>query len=245
MSRIRTSILILIVLFAPAAAVAQSWPTAQPIKAIITFSAGSASDVIARAVFDQVSTQIGQTIVVENRVGAGGTLGANAVAKAPPDGYTLLVHTSSHTVTAATYAQLPYDPAKDFTAVIPLANLPNVLIVAKAKGYKSARDLVEAAKGKPGSFNYASAGAGTASHFNAERFKLAARVDAQGAPEALREIVAGRIDFYFVPLLPAKGLIEEGQLAALAVSSSRRASALPDVATTVEAGFRTPSLTFG
>ena len=215
MSRIRTSILILVVLFAPAAAVAQSWPTAQPIKAIITFSAGSASDVIARAVFDQVSTQIGQTIVVENRVGAGGTLGANAVAKAPPDGYTLLVHTSSHTVTAATYAQLPYDTAKDFTAVIPLANLPNVLIVAKAKGYKSARDLVGAAKAKPGSFNYASAGAGTASHFNAERFKLAAKFDAQhvpfkGAPEALREIVADRIDFYFVPLLPAKGLIRGG-----------------------------------
>ena len=145
-------------------------------------------------------------------------------------------------MTAATFAQLPYDTAKDFTAVIPLANLPNVLIVAKAKGYQSARDLVEAAKAKPGSFNYASAGAGTASHFNAERFKLAAKFDAQhvpfkGAPEALREIVAGRIDFYFVPLLPAKGLIEEGQLAALAVSSSRRATALPDVPTTVEGGF--------
>ena len=249
MSRIRTSILVLAVLFVPAAAMAQSWPTGQPIKAIITFSAGSASDVIARAVFDQVSTQIGQTIVVENRVGAGGTLGANAVAKAPPDGYTLLVHTSSHTVTAATYAQLPYDTAKDFTAVIPLANLPNVLIVAKAKNYQSVRDLVEAAKTKPGSFNYASAGAGTASHFNAERFKLAAKFDAQhvpfkGAPEALREIVAGRIDFYFVPLLPAKGLIQEGQLAALAVSSERRATALPDVPTTVEAGFANSEFNF-
>jgi tripartite-type tricarboxylate transporter receptor subunit TctC len=249
MCRIRTSILILVILFAPAAAVAQPWPTAQPIKAIITFSAGSASDVIARAVFDQVSAQIGQTIVVENRVGAGGTLGANVVAKAPPDGYTLLVHTSSHTVTAATYAQLPYDTAKDFTAVIPLANLPNVLIVAKAKGYQSARDLVEAAKAKPGSFNYASAGAGTASHFNAERFKLAAKFDAQhvpfkGAPEALREIVAGRIDFYFVPLLPAKGLIQEGQLTALAVSSSRRATALPDIPTTTEAGFPNSEFNF-
>jgi len=249
MSHIRTLILIIVILFTPAAAAAQSWPTAQPIKAIITFSAGSASDVIARAVFDQVSAQIGQTIVVENRVGAGGTLGANVVAKAPPDGYTLLVHTSSHTVTAATFAQLPYDTAKDFAAVIPLANLPNVLIVAKAKGYQSARELVEAAKAKPGSFNYASAGAGTASHFNAERFKLAAKFDAQhvpfkGAPEALREIVAGRVDFYFVPLLPAKGLIEEGQLAALAVSSSRRATALPDVLTTVEAGFPNSEFNF-
>jgi tripartite-type tricarboxylate transporter receptor subunit TctC len=152
-------------------------------------------------------------------------------------------------VTAATYGQLPYDAAKDFTAVIPLGNLPNVLIVAKAKGYKSARDLVEAAKAKPGSFNYASAGAGTASHFNAERFKLAAKFDAQhvpfkGAPEALREIIADRVDFYFVPLLPAKGLIQEGQLAALAVSSSRRATALPDVPTTVEAGFPNSEFNF-
>ena len=249
MSRICGSIVALALLAMPVAASAQAWPTAQPIKVVITFSAGSASDIIARAVFDQVSTQIGQTIVVENRVGAGGTLGANAVAKAPPDGYTLLVHTSSHTVTAATFAQLPYDAAKDFTAVIPLANLPNVLIVAKAKGYKSARDLVEAAKAKPGSFNYASAGAGTASHFNAERFKLAAKFDAQhvpfkGAPEALREIVAGRIDFYFVPLLPAKGLIESGELAALAVSSSQRATALPNVPTTVEAGFPNSEFNF-
>jgi tripartite-type tricarboxylate transporter receptor subunit TctC len=233
----------------PIAAFAQAWPSAQPIKAITPFSAGSASDIIARAVFEQVSTQIGQSIVVENRVGAGGTLGANAVAKASPDGYTLLVHTSSHTVTPATYAQLPYDAAKDFKAVIPLANLPNVLIVAKAKGYKSPRDMVAAAKAKPNSFNYGTAGAGTASHFNAERFKLAAKFDAQhvpfkGAPEVLREIIAERVDFYFVPLLPAKGMIQEGKLSALAVSSSQRATALPDVPTTVEAGFPNSEFNF-
>jgi tripartite-type tricarboxylate transporter receptor subunit TctC len=249
MDGIRTSIFVLAALFAPVAASAQSWPSAQPIKVITPFSAGSASDIIARAVFEQVSTQIGQTMVVENRLGAGGTLGTNAVAKAPPDGYTLLVHTSSHTVTPATYAQLPYDAAKDFKAVIPLAALPNVLVVAKAKDYKSARDMVEAAKAKPGTFNYATAGAGTASHFNAERFKLAAKFEAQhvpfkGAPEALREIVAERCDFYFVPLLPAKGLIESGQLAALAVSSSQRATALPDVPTTVEAGFPNSEFNF-
>jgi tripartite-type tricarboxylate transporter receptor subunit TctC len=249
MSRICGSIVALALLATPVTASAQAWPTAQPIKVVITFSAGSASDVIARAVFDQVSSQIGQTIVVDNRVGAGGTLGANAVAKAAPDGYTLLVHTSSHTVTAATFAQLPYDTVKDFKAVIPLANLPNVLIVAKAKGYKSAGDMVAAAKAKAGGFNYGSAGAGTASHFNAERFKLAAKFEAQhvpfkGAPEVLREIIADRIDFYFVPLLPAKGLIESGELAALAVSSSQRATALPNVPTTVEAGFPNSEFNF-
>lgn len=249
MIKAHTSLCVAAFLCMPVAVMAQSWPSAQPIKAITPFSAGSASDIIARAVFEQVSIQIGQTIVVDNRVGAGGTLGANAVAKAAPDGYTLLVHTSSHSVTPATYAQLPYDAAKDFKAVIPLANLPNVLIVAKSKGYKSARDMVDAAKAKPGSFNYGTAGAGTASHFNAEHFKLKAKFEAQhvpfkGAPEVLREIIADRVDFYFVPLLPAKGLIEEGQLTALAVSSSQRAVALPNVPTTVEAGFPNSEFNF-
>lgn len=249
MFRLRTSFFALSLALIPAAAFCQAWPAAQPIKAITPFSAGSASDIIARAVFEQVSAQIGQSIVVENRVGAGGTIGTNAVAKAPPDGYTILVHTSSHTVTPATYAQLPYDALKDFKAVIPLGNLPNVLVVAKDKGYKSARDMVEAAKAKAGTFNYGTAGAGTASHFNAERFKLAAKFDAQhvpfkGAPEVLREIIAGRVDFYFVPLLPAKGMIAEGQLTALAVSSSKRATALPHVPTTVEAGYPNSEFNF-
>ncbi|MDO9412588.1 MAG: tripartite tricarboxylate transporter substrate binding protein [Pseudolabrys sp.] len=238
----RAYFLALAMLVLPSAAFAQAWPTAQPIKVVVPFSAGSATDIIARAVFEQVSSQIGQSVVVENRVGAGGTIGANAVAKAAPDGYTLLVHSASHTVTPATFAQLPYDTVKDFKAIIPLANLPNVLVVAKAKNYASTRAMVDAAIAKPGSFNYATAGAGTASHFNAERFKLAAKFEAQhvpfkGAPEALREIIADRVDFYFVPLLPAKGMIDDGQLTPLAVSSSQRASLLPNVPTTVEAGF--------
>lgn len=242
MNRMRIALYVLAALAIPDLAAAQTWPASQPVKIIVPFSAGSATDIIARAVFDQVGSQIGQNFVVDNRVGAGGTIGAGAVAKAPADGYTLLVHSSSHTVTPSTYAQLPYDAAKDFAAVIPLGNLPNVLVVAKDKNYKSARDLVAAAQAKSGGLDYASAGAGSASHLNAERFKLAAKFPAQhvpfkGAPEALREIIAGRIDFYFTPLLPAKGMIEDGQLAALAVSSSRRATALPNVPTTVEAGF--------
>lgn len=219
----------------------QAWPAGQPIKVIIPFSAGSATDVIARSVFEQVGTQIGQTFVIDNRVGAGGTLGANAVAKADPDGYTLLVNSSSHTVTPSTYTSLPYDTEKDFAPIIPLANLANVLVVAPEK-YKSVKVLVDAAKTKSGGLNYASAGAGSAAHLNAERFRLAGKFEAQhvpfkGAPDALREIIADRIDFYFVPLAPARGLINDGKLAAIAVSSSQRASALPDVPTTVEAGF--------
>ncbi len=137
MYKSRACFLALAFLALPTAALAQAWPTAQPIKVIVPFSAGSATDIIARSVFEQVSTQIGQSIVVENRVGAGGTIGANAVAKAAPDGYTVLVHSASHSVTPATFTQLPYDTAKDFKAVIPLGNLPNVLVVAKAKNYGS------------------------------------------------------------------------------------------------------------
>jgi len=226
----------------PNAALAQEWPTRQPIKLVVPFSAGSATDVIARSVFDQVSKQIGQAIVIENRVGASGTIGANAVAKSEPDGYTLLVNSSSHTVTPSTYSKLPYDAVKDFTAIVPLANLPSVLVASPARQYKSAQGLVDAAKKNPGTLNYASAGAGSASHLTAERFKLSAGIQAQhvafkGAPEALTEIVADRIDFYFCPILPALSLIREGKLSALAVSGLRRASALPDVPTTVEAGF--------
>jgi tripartite-type tricarboxylate transporter receptor subunit TctC len=228
--------------FLPAAAMGQEWPAKQPIKAIVPFSAGSATDVIARSVLEQVGKQIGQTFIVENRVGAGGTIGANAVAKADPDGYTLLVNSSSHTVTPSTYSKLPYDVAKDFTAIALLANLPSVLVASPAKGYKSLQDLVEAAKKNPGAMNYASAGAGSAAHLTAERFKLSANIQAQhvafkGAPEALTEIIADRIDFYFCPVTPALSLIKDGKLAALAVSGARRASALPAVPTTVESGY--------
>lgn len=220
---------------------AQTWPAGQPIKVVIPFTAGSATDTIARTVFEQVGSQIGQTFVIDNRVGASGTLGANAVARADPDGYTLLVNSSSHTITPSTFSNLPYDTEKDFAAVIPLANLANVLVVAPSK-YKSVKDVADAARAKPGALNYATAGAGSASHVNAERFLMAANAKAQhvpfkGAPEALREIVADRIDFYFTPLAPARGLINDGKLSAIAVSSSSRSKALPNVPTTVEAGF--------
>jgi tripartite-type tricarboxylate transporter receptor subunit TctC len=221
-------------------AASQVWPS-KPVRVIVPFTAGSAVDIVARAVMEQVSNQIGQPVIVENRGGAGGTLGVGLVAKADPDGHTVLVHSTTHAVTATTYANPGYDARKDFAAITALANVPNVLVTAPGK-YKSVKEMMEAGRAKPGSLNYASAGAGSSAHLNAERLLMAAGIKAQhipfkGGPEALTEIMSGRVDFYFVPLPPARGLIAGKKVDALAVSSATRASALPDVPTTVEAGY--------
>jgi tripartite-type tricarboxylate transporter receptor subunit TctC len=219
---------------------AATWP-AKPIRVIVPLTPGSATDVMARVVLDQVSAQVGQPIIVENRPGAGNTIGMGAVAKAEPDGYTILANSSTHTVTPATRTNLGFEMT-DLAAIAPLGNMPVVLVVNPSKGYKTLGDFVAAAKAKPGSVNYASAGAGNSSHLNGERFRRAAGFEAvhlpfKGAPEALTEVVAGRADFYFAPLINALPLLKDGQLQALAVSGSSRASALPDVPTTVEAGY--------
>jgi tripartite-type tricarboxylate transporter receptor subunit TctC len=240
MSR-RLMVLSALLAMVPASAYGQAWPAKQPIKVVIPFSAGSATDVVPRTILEQVGKQIGQTFVVENRVGAGGTLGVREVAKAEPDGYTFLVHSTTHAVTPSTYSNPGYDAKKDFAAITSLVSLPNVLVVPPNK-YKTVKDLVDAGKAKAGGLNYASAGAGSAAHLNAERLLMAANFKAthvpfKGGPEALNEIMADRVDFYFIPLPPARGLIAAGKVGALAVSGSRRASALPDIPTTVEAGF--------
>jgi tripartite-type tricarboxylate transporter receptor subunit TctC len=219
---------------------APTWP-AKPIRVIVPLTPGSATDVMARVVMDQVSAQVGQPIVIENRPGAGNTIGMGAVAKSDPDGYTILANSSTHTVTPATRANLGFQMT-DLAAIAPLGNMPVVLVVNPSKGYKTLGDFVAAAKARPGSVNYASAGAGNSSHLNGERFRRAAGFEAvhlpfKGAPEALTEVVAGRADFYFAPLINALPLLKDGQLQALAVSGSSRASALPDVPTTVEAGY--------
>jgi tripartite-type tricarboxylate transporter receptor subunit TctC len=221
------------------AAFAQSWPT-RPIRIIVPFPAGGAVDVLARTVFDKVTAQVGQPFVIENRLGAGGTIGSAAVAKADPDGYTILVNSSSHTVAPALFGSLPYDAVGDFHGVIPLASLPTVLFVAASRGYKNVGELVAAARVK--SLSYGSGGVGNATHLNAERFMRSAGFQAvhvpfKGSPEALTEVLAGRIDFSFSALLPAMALLEDGRLKALAVSSLARATALPDVPTTTEAGY--------
>jgi tripartite-type tricarboxylate transporter receptor subunit TctC len=225
-----------------------AWPT-KPIRVIVPLTAGSATDVIPRIVFDQVSAQLGQPMIVENRVGGGGTIGAAAVAKADPDGYTLLTSSNAHTIVPAVHPNLPYDVVKDFSGITTLGNVPNVLVVAPSKNIKTIQQLVAAAKAKPGAINYASGGTGTPPHLTAERFRLSAGFEGQhipfkGAPEALTEVMTGRVDFYFSPIAPALPLIRDGQLLALAVSSSTRASALPNVPTTVEAGYANSEFDF-
>ena len=219
---------------------AQTWPT-KTIRAIIPFPPGSGTDTIARPVLNQMSKQLGQPIIVDNRPGAGGTIGMAAVAHADPDGYTLLVHSNSFTVVPATYTKLSFDPVRDFLGVMPVASLPMALVVAPEKGYRNVNDLIAAGKAKPGSINYASAGAGGATHLGAERFRLAAGIEGvhvpyKGSAEALIDVITGRVDYYFSPVGLALQQIKAGKLSALAVSSSRRSTALPEVPTTVEAG---------
>src|SRR5260221_6385727 len=215
----RISCLAVVLLLAPMSAGSahgQAWPTRQPIKLISPFSPGSAIDAVARPVFDAVSRQIGQSMVFESRAGAGGRLGMAAVAKAEGDGYTLLVNSSVHTITPSTYARLPYDTVRDFAAVIPLSQYPNVLVAPPSR-FKTVQELVASAKAKPGSITYGSGGVGAATHLNAERFRLSAgftavHVPFKGAPEALREILGDRIDFYFSPLLSAVPLVESREI---------------------------------
>jgi tripartite-type tricarboxylate transporter receptor subunit TctC len=219
---------------------AQAWPN-KPVRIIVPVTPGSALDITARVIAERLSAQLGQTFVVENRTGAGGTIGAAFVAKSDPDGYTILIHSTAVTIFPATFANLPFETSRDFAAVTPAASVPLVLVVSPSR-HKSLKDLVSTAKAKPGSINYATVGAGAAAHMTAERLRLSAGFEAQqipfrGAPEAQTEVVAGRVDFFFSPVLAALPLIKSGQLLGLAVSSAKRASALPDVPTTIEAGY--------
>ena len=219
---------------------AQTWPV-KPIKAIVPIAAGSLTDIVPRIVFEQLSTQLGQNIVVENRPGAGQTTGVALVAKSDPDGYTLLANSSAQTIAPAFYPNLSYDPGRDLAAVATLGVSPFVLVVSPNRGFKSVSDLIAAAKAKPRAFNFSSPGVGSASHLSAERFRLSAGVQAvhvpfKGGVEAMTEVMAGRIDFFFMALGAALPQIRDGKLSALAVNGAARSPALPDVPTIREAG---------
>jgi tripartite-type tricarboxylate transporter receptor subunit TctC len=223
----------------PRAATAQNYPT-RPIRAMIPFSAGSTIDIVGRIVCDPLGAELGQTIVVENRGGAGGTIGTGIVAKAEPDGYTILIHASAHSAAPAAYPNIAYDPSRDFAAVIPFGTVANVAVVSSASGIKTLKELVAAAKAR--SLSYGSAGVGSATHWAAERFRVSAGFEAvhvpfRGGPEALTEIMAGRVDFSLMGVASALPFVREGKLVALAVSSPKRSTALPDVPTTLEIGF--------
>lgn len=213
----------------------------KPIRVIVPFAAGSTTDIIARAITDKMGQSMGRVLVIENRGGASGTIGQAVVAGAAPDGYTVMIHSSSHTVSPSTFAKLPFDTLRDFAAVTPISTTPNVLVVSPGKNFKQLKDLLDHARTHPGTMNFASAGQGSATHLNAEKFKVAAKIDTlnipfKGSSEAVTEVMSGRVDYYFSPIAPVIGQIKEGQLVPLAVGSPKRASALPQVPTTAEAG---------
>ena len=220
---------------------------ARPIRTICPFQAGSTVDVLGRMVADPLAAALGQTIIIENRGGAGGSIGAAAVAHAEPDGSTLLVNAAAHTAAPAAYPNINYDPAKDFAGIAMFGVVPNVIVVAPSKGIKTAQELV--ARAKAGTMTFASAGVGSATHWGAERFRLSAGFKAQhvpfrGGPAALTEVMTGRVDFMTIGTGSGLPLIKDGKLIALAVTTRKRSAALPDVPTTLELGYKDSDYTF-
>jgi tripartite-type tricarboxylate transporter receptor subunit TctC len=225
---------------AAAAGAAQSFPT-RPVRVIIAFPAGSATDIIGRVITQKVSELWGQTVVTDNRGGAGGSIASSIAAKAPADGYTLIINSSAHAVNPSMYAKLPYDTQKDFIDVMPLVGQPNVLVVGPASRFKNFGAYLAEAKANPGKVTFAFAGLGSGTHLNAEKFKLAANVDFnmisyKGSAEAINDVVGGRVDCYFSPISAGIGFVQSGKLRGLAVSSAKRSGLLPDVPTVAESG---------
>jgi tripartite-type tricarboxylate transporter receptor subunit TctC len=229
-------------------AFAQSDYPSRNVTVVVPLGAGSASDIIARIVLDQAGRQLGKSFIIENRPGAGGSTGAGQVARSAPDGYTLLAYGalgSAH----ALYSKLPYDTLTAFSPIIALGQQPLVLVTPPAKGYKTLGDLLAAAKAKPGELNFSSVGLGSSSHFGAERLLLAAGVKIQhvpfkGSADSVGEVVAGRVDFTFLPSAAVQPLVAENKVVPLAVSAQKRTRLLPDVPTTEEAGIKNAVYTF-
>ncbi|WP_315833717.1 tripartite tricarboxylate transporter substrate binding protein [Bradyrhizobium prioriisuperbiae] len=220
---------------------ADTWPS-KLIKAVIPYGAGSAADVVPRVVFDRLSAEFGQPIVIENRAGAGGTIGSGVVARAEADGYTVLAQSSAHSIAPAIYPDLQYDPHKDFVSALMIGYSANVMIVPPSRPWKTIQDFLAAAKAKESTISFGSVGVGTATHISGEKFRLAAGFKAthipyRGGSEVITDILGGRIDFYFCPLATALPLIREGQVRALLVSTAKRAAELPDIPTPVDIGF--------
>jgi tripartite-type tricarboxylate transporter receptor subunit TctC len=224
------------------AAQAQTWP-ARLIKATIPFGAGSATDVVPRVVFDRLAAELGQSIVVENRPGAGGTLGTGLVARAEPDGYSVLAHSSALSIAPAIFPDLTFDARRDLAGALMIGSSANVMIVPVSRPWKTVQEFIADAKNKPGSISFGSVGIGSAVHISAEKFRLAAGIQAthvpyRGGAEVIADVIAGRVDFYFCPLATALPLIRAGQVHALVVSTPKRVADLPDVPTPDEAGLK-------
>jgi tripartite-type tricarboxylate transporter receptor subunit TctC len=225
-----------------ALATAQSYP-AKPVQMIVAFTPGSAVDIVGRIVADNLSQMWGQPVISDNRAGAGGSIGSAAVARAAPDGYTLLVTSNAHVVNPSIFAKLPYDTLKDFTDIALFVEQPNVMVVASESRYKTLKDLVDAAKAKPGSLNIGHAGIGSGTHLNTEKFIAAAGIQVvevpfKGTPEVVAAILSGNVDGYWAPISAALSFVKGGRVRPLAVSTAKRNPTMPDVPTTAEAGVK-------
>lgn len=223
------------------AALAQNLPTGL-LRIVVPFTPGSATDILGRMAADQLSNAMGQKFIVENRPGAGGTIGMALVANPPADGLTLGVVSTGHVVNPVLYEKIPYDTLRDFSGVSPLGQLPSVLIVPQSLGVKSVKELVAMAKARPGELNFGTAGVGSAAHINSEKFNTAADIKAvhvpfKGTPEILADVMGARVQMAWVPLVSSVGALKEGRISALAVSTRARSAVLPDVSTISEAGF--------
>ncbi|MET0350600.1 MAG: tripartite tricarboxylate transporter substrate binding protein [Rhizobacter sp.] len=222
----------------------EAWPKAQPIKIIVPFAAGGTSDALARLLGQRLGEGLKQTVIVENRAGAGGMIGADAAAKSPGDGYTIVLGTiSSHAIIPALQRKVPYDATKDFAPVFFIGNVPNVLLVNAEQPMKSVKDLIAAAKAKPGSLSFGTAGAGSSQHLSGEKFKIEAGVDIthvpyKGSGPSMQDLIANQIPMSFDTALVALPHIKSGKVRALAVTSGKRAKALPDVPTLAESGLK-------
>lgn len=221
-------------------AAAPSFPT-KPVRVIIAFPAGSATDIIGRVITHKVGEYWGQTVIADNRGGAGGSIASSIAAKAAPDGYTLIINSSAHAINPSMYAKLPYDTRKDFTDITRLVGQPNVLVVQPAASFKSLGDFLAEARAKPGTINFAFAGLGSGTHLNLEKFKLAAKVDVtpvsyKGSGEAINDVMGGRVHTYFAPISAGISFIRSNRVRALAVTSAQRSGQLPDVPTVAESG---------
>jgi tripartite-type tricarboxylate transporter receptor subunit TctC len=242
MQQVRSLFLAALIAFGVPAAHAQSWPS-KPVEFVVAFTPGSAVDIVSRVVSVKLSEYWGQPVVNENKSGAGGSIGSAMVARAAPDGYTLLVTSNAHTVNPAIFAKLPYDTLKDFTEIAAFAEQPNILVVASNSPYNNLMDLVNAAKAKPGSINIGHAGVGSGTHLNTEKFIAASHIKVvevpfKGTPEVVAAILSGNVDAYWAPVSAALSNIKNGKLKPLATSTAKRNPTLPQVPTTAEAGVK-------
>lgn len=221
-------------------AFAADYPS-KPVRFIVAFPPGSSTDIVGRLYTNKWTELLGQTVLADNRPGAGGSIASAIAARANPDGYTLLMHSSGYTVNPALYAKLPFNTLKDFVDIGPLAQQPNILVTSPSSKYKSVKDLINEAKAKPGTINFATAGIGSGTHLNLEKFQLAAKVKVnhipyKGSGEVLGDVMGGRVTFYFAPISAVIGHLQSGRVRALAASTAKRSGVLPDLPTIAESG---------